>query len=387
MDRITVSVIIPIYKGEKYIPYWLDIISKNVAQLEADNVELIFINDYPDEELQQIVMPSNFNAKVYNTNVNRGIHGARIYGLNQANGNYVIFLDQDDRISEDHIATQLAAIGDADAVIGNGLNEHYCCERKDVIYANELAHQNAGLLDVMIECGNTIVSPGQVMILKKSIPEIWTRNILKNNGADDYFLWLIMLSEGKKFAVNRKNIYLHVATGANLSLIDSFMHASLREMLFYLDQERVIESDRLRKIEGRIGSKRNRWNVINDMFDRWLYAVTYGQKTEDYFKTHGYNKVAIYGMHKVGGRLYGILKNTEIEVRFGVDKNAEKYVYDIPLIKPDEIGDRINDVDVIVTTMANRYEAIKEMLYQKGFKAVISVDDVINYMIDKIESK
>lgn len=386
MDSMTVSVIIPIYKGEEYIPYWLDIISKNAAQMEADSVELLFINDYPNEELQQITMPSNFCAKVYNTNVNRGIHGARVYGLNQASGDYIIFLDQDDRISEDHIAMQLAAIGDADAVIGNGLNEHYCCERKDVIYANELAHQNAGLLDVMLECGNTIVSPGQVMILKKSIPEIWTRDILKNNGADDYFLWLIMLSEGKKFAVNRKNIYLHVATGANLSLNDSFMHASLREMISYLDQERVIARERLNKIEGRIGGQRSRWGVINDILDRWLYAVTHGQKTEDYFKAHGYNKVAIYGMHKVGGRLYGILKNTEIEVRFGVDKNAERYVYDIPLIKPDEIGDCIYDVDVIVATMANGYEAVKDMLYQKGFKAVISIDDVINNMIDKIKS-
>lgn len=386
MHKKTVSVIIPIYKGERYIPYWLDILSKNVEKLEGNEAEVLFINDYPAEELQQITSSLNFCAKVYNTNINRGIHGARVYGLEQAIGDYVIFLDQDDRISEDYIVTQLASIGEADAVLGNGLNEHYCCERKDVIYATELAHQNAVLLNVLLDCGNTIVSPGQVMILKKSIPEIWRRDILKSNGADDYFLWLIMLSEGKKFAINRKNIYLHVATGANLSLNDSSMHASLREMLSYLEQEKVIESEQLKKIEGRIGGQRSRWAVINDMFDRWLYAVTHGQKTEDYFNDHNYNRVAIYGMHRVGGRLYGILKNTEIDVRFGVDKNADRFVYDVPLIKPDEIGDRVNDVDVIVATMANGYEAVRDLLYKKGFKAVVSIDDVINYMIDRIES-
>ena len=81
MNKKTVSVIIPIYKGERYIPYWLDILSKNVEKLEGNEAEVLFINDYPAEELQQITSSLDFCAKVYNTNINRGIHGARVYGL------------------------------------------------------------------------------------------------------------------------------------------------------------------------------------------------------------------------------------------------------------------------------------------------------------------
>lgn len=387
MARVTVSVIIPIYKGDQYISYWVDKIGRNVDAIRNTEVELLFINDYPDVALEEVNEPITFYTKVINSGINRGIHGARVFGLEHAKGDYIVFLDQDDKISDNYLVTQLASIGDSDVVIANGLNEHYCCAGKDVIYADEIAHKNACSLEVMLGCGNTIISPGHTMIRKKSIPEMWKRNILKNNGADDYFLWLIMLSQGKIFVINREIIYTHVATGSNLSLVDEFMNASLREMIFYLGEEKVIADDELRKIEGRIGTS-NRRAIINRLYDRWLHAVTHGQNTGDYFKAHDYNKVAIYGMHQIGGRLYTILKNEGIEVSFGIDKNAARYVYDIPLFIPDDakLNCFVNEVDAVVVTIAKGFDEVKRMLLQRGYKVIISIDDVINYLIDGIQN-
>ena len=79
------SVIIPIYKGEKYLKYWLDIIEANKVSLQKVNstysFEILFVNDYPGEALTiEKSICEKLNIKVYNLLNNRGIHGARVFG-------------------------------------------------------------------------------------------------------------------------------------------------------------------------------------------------------------------------------------------------------------------------------------------------------------------
>ena len=40
---------------------------------------------------------------------------------------------------------------------------------------------------------------------------------MENNGADDLFLWLLMLSRGAKITINPERVYTHVDTGRNVS--------------------------------------------------------------------------------------------------------------------------------------------------------------------------
>ena len=64
---------------------------------------------------------------------------------------------------------------------------------------------------------NLIRSPGQVLIRKSSIPAYWSEQIMKNNGSDDAFLWILMLCSGARAAVNEELVYEHVYTGENTS--------------------------------------------------------------------------------------------------------------------------------------------------------------------------
>ena len=79
--------------------------------------------------------------------------------------------------------------------------------------------------------GNKIVSPGQVLIRKDIIPKIWMKCHMKNNGADDFLLW-ILLFEQKHINVvyNPKAIYYHCYSQDSVSHRSNLMRRSEAEM-------------------------------------------------------------------------------------------------------------------------------------------------------------
>ena len=110
-----VSIIIPIYKGNGYIESLLNKIEKNYQGSQKE-IEVIFVNDYPDEEII-VGSQHDFPIRIINNEMNQGIHQTRINGLKKAVGKYILFLDQDDEISDFFIKSQLEHIGDADLCI------------------------------------------------------------------------------------------------------------------------------------------------------------------------------------------------------------------------------------------------------------------------------
>ena len=160
---------------------------------------------------------------------NSGIHATRVNGLNAAEGEFVQFLDQDDRITDSCLLSQYNSIGNADFVIGNGYDE----ERnggKHLIFTNPSVQSAAGDLKCQYYYNNLIRSPGQVLIRRSSIPVYWAEQIMKNNGSDDAFLWILMLCRGAKAAINEEVVYEHVYTGENSSSNNEAMLRSQMEV-------------------------------------------------------------------------------------------------------------------------------------------------------------
>lgn len=121
MKRI--SVIVPIYHGRKYINGMIAQIESCVAECRGEYaLELLFVNDSPDEPIDSL-SSEKIEIRVIETNRNRGIHGARVRGLEHCTGDYILFLDQDDRIRPTYFSSQLAHLGDSDAVVCRLLHE------------------------------------------------------------------------------------------------------------------------------------------------------------------------------------------------------------------------------------------------------------------------
>ena len=208
-----ISVIIPFYKGQQYLDYLLEILDKN-NNLIDEKMEVIFVNDYPDEKLE-INNVYSFDIHVINNKENMGIHHSRVNGLNQAKGKYILFLDQDDEITAECIKSQLEHITNADLCIANGIMESD--SESHLIYKNKRSQDYLKKQIGFIKVRDLIVSPGQCLIKKESIPEFWKHHFLTVNCADDYMLFLLMIDKKCEFAVNYDILYTHKYTGINIS--------------------------------------------------------------------------------------------------------------------------------------------------------------------------
>lgn len=111
------SIIIPIYKVEKYVHYTLE--SIYCQKFAENNFEVICVNDGTPDNSMDIVnrfASSHENLHVINQE-NQGLSGARNAGLQQAKGKYIWFVDSDDSLENNALKEVLNIIKNQDADI------------------------------------------------------------------------------------------------------------------------------------------------------------------------------------------------------------------------------------------------------------------------------
>ncbi len=114
-----VSVIIPVYNSEKYIAKCLDSVIKQTYQAH----EIIVINDGSKDKSQEIIdkyVEKHPNLIKAIKQENKGVSKTRNEAIKKAEGDYVMFIDNDDFIDKDYIETfaKEAKSGDYDVVLG-----------------------------------------------------------------------------------------------------------------------------------------------------------------------------------------------------------------------------------------------------------------------------
>ena len=101
--RISISIIMPVYKVEKYLPKCLESI---LAQTFSD-FEVVLIDDGSPDGSGQIgekYAAQDSRIKVFHKE-NGGVSSARNYGIGKAQGTYVAFCDSDDWVDPDWLET------------------------------------------------------------------------------------------------------------------------------------------------------------------------------------------------------------------------------------------------------------------------------------------
>ena len=83
------------------------------------------------------------------------------------------------------------------------------------------------------------------------------------------------------------------------------------------------------------------------MMNEWVKVKQEGKSLTEYFKKNGYKKIAIYGMSYAGETLLDELSETDIEVVYGIDKNAESIYLNINVVTMEE---NLEEVDAVVVT-------------------------------------
>lgn len=391
MEECDVSVIIPIYKGIRYVEFWKKKIEANYRCMQHSGdykIEVIFINDYPEETLNVTdSVYAGISIRGYNLKVNQGIHGARVYGVDKAIGRYIVMIDQDDMITDDYLISQLEAIGSCDGVVCNGYKEQFCMNMKRKIYSNVDKQRQVVHLMNYVALGNSIISPGQVMLKRDSIPELWMRNVLKNNGADDFLLWVLMLADDKKFEINQNCLYVHIGHAFNTSNDYVGMKMSELETIDILEKECVLSAENLKILKNRskkddIGNKK--FLKMVHIYDLWMYLKNRNAKISDFLIYNNIHKIVIYGMGYIGSRLLDELSGSNIQVLFGLDQEGDAIQTRVPVyrIGEDVVKNEINDADIVIVTSVNAKEEVENDVKKISNVPVILFEEIIVKMID-----
>lgn len=339
-----ISIIVPLYRGKRYISNILNMVNENQRTLKEHgiqkSIEIILVNDYPLDNIDPILDCNNISIQLYENAQNFGIHKSRLRGLAKAKGIYILFLDQDDEISPSYLWRQLKYLEGADAVISNGIYR----DNKIIYKGYEQQRQAVSKDNYMIK-ENTIVSPGQILIKKEAIPDLWGRYVLKENGSDDVLLWVLMLCGGKKFAVNPYIDYRHNEDGENASLNFIKMRRSVIELLDTIEKGKLLnDKDRIQftKMSKRRIEKYESYIKLFENWDRILENITI------LFTKKIYMNIAIYGYGVVGKRLLQDLEVRDIKPVCVIDKAALSF-RDVPyqICTPKNIP---RNVDFIILT-------------------------------------
>ncbi len=120
------------------------------------------------------------------------------------------------------------------------------------------------------------------------------------------------------------------------------------------------------------------------LLDRWMTCMRKGKRITSFFDDNSYSIIAIYGLGIIGRQMVEELKGSNVEVKYGIDRNSHNIVMDdITMFSLSNIGD-MPEVDAIVVTPLQEYIEIERVLLDYGRKEdIFSFDYIIHY----IESK
>ena len=234
-----ISVITPFYNGNKYMKQLFSILEDNYKTLKTDfpnsEMELVIVNDSPEITVDLNFINVKFEYRVVTHECNLGIQQARVTGVDNCKGDYILFLDQDDVLFENAIAKQFELLinENSDMVICNAYMES-ADGKRDLLYKKRTDFNRLHDLKFFLKSHNVIKSPGQCLIKKTMVPTEWKKYIMKKNGSDDLFLWILMFEKKCKITVNKEPLYIHKYTGENLSDSEEKMSISSLEIVDFL---------------------------------------------------------------------------------------------------------------------------------------------------------
>ncbi len=193
MDNILVSVVIPAYNCAAYISNAIE-----SALNQGIDSEIIVIDDCSNDNLDEVMEKySNNKSIVYlKKKKNSGVAETRNYGVRQAKGKYVAFLDADDIWAPEKLSKQISLIESGNYALcatarelinQNGVSLGRIIPVKERITYKELLKHNC------INCSS--------VLLKTDIAKEFPMH--SDDSHEDYIMWLEILQKyGEACAVN-----------------------------------------------------------------------------------------------------------------------------------------------------------------------------------------
>jgi glycosyltransferase involved in cell wall biosynthesis len=164
LNHPLVSVIIAYYKQEKFIAETV----RSVQQQTYPNMEIIVVDDGSPVPACS-VLPESSDVLVLRTE-NRGCPAARNFGFKQSCGDFLVFLDSDDRLTPGAVEAHLKALAEhPEAALSFGA-QRIIDERGLEIRPPHICRPRRDYFLMLLE-GNPIGCPGATMIRREAFIE------------------------------------------------------------------------------------------------------------------------------------------------------------------------------------------------------------------------
>ncbi len=205
-----VSILIPVYKAEKYIEQCLQTVLSQTYQ----NLEIIIVDDAsPDSSMviakkltQQTV--NTFDIKILHNEKNQGIATVRNILLDNAKGDYILFVDSDDYLERDAIQSLVdIAINTNCDIVRCGYYEIKGKNKRPI--KQRPWSDKTDLLKQHIKAWDSIEAMWQLFIRRSLIEEHHIRFAEGVNASEDHLMMIKLYFYANSIANLEKPVYYY----------------------------------------------------------------------------------------------------------------------------------------------------------------------------------
>lgn len=414
MEKI--SVIIPTYNRERTIRYCL----KSVIEQTMKPYEIIVVDDCSKDNTIDIIEKMNIeNLKIIKLESNSGAQVARNRGIIEAKGEWIAFQDSDDEWVKDKLEKSIVK-----ALKGN----------YDMVYSTYYVKRDK-TEDMYIENIRNIEGESYKKLLEGPAPGfpsiiVKKKCFLDHGLLDDkvvaYQEWDTSISISKNYKIgyiNEPLFIYHLHNGENISKnslkgaqgYEYIVNKNKNDIIQFLGKDMLLEHykrivkmcieahqiEEAKKYELKIMDIKyeiiedgrevmdsnlvlaNRYKKYYSICNKWIKILNVKGSLIQYFQTREYKKIYIYSDGELTHRLLEDIGDKLDNLAGIIVKNkcnfAKKYIY----YNKYEIDNDENNLIIITPIYA--FEEIKNELVGFFKGKIISIEDLINEIIDKDE--
>jgi glycosyltransferase involved in cell wall biosynthesis/aminoglycoside phosphotransferase (APT) family kinase protein len=291
-----VSVIIPVYNGERYIEKCL----QSVLSQTYKNLEIIVVNDGSTDNTGKIIMKYSPTVLCLEQD-NKGVGQARNTGIRTARGDYIAFLDADDLWEADKVARQMDIFPRYPSVIAIG------CARIDIDSEGVvMSHRKSRYTGRPINMREILLCKGPVVGLSLSCLVVLKTSLLDaglfpedRELSEDYDCWIRLANKGDFYILPDALCKYRITS-------NSAIHSSVDRT--YSSQVAILERYRdfltVKQYQRRLSK------IMTDWGEEFLFQEKSGaiEKFRQALSKNPWNLTAWWFLTKYFGKKYFLLK-------------------------------------------------------------------------------
>lgn len=302
---VLLSVIVPTYNVEKYLEKCIT----SLATYLPNHAEILIIDDGSTDSsglIAEEMKKTYSNVEVFHKE-NGGLSDARNFGIKQANGKYMMFVDSDDYVNNSIVEIFKYLDKDVDVVFV-GFTIESLKKSRQINYAAEgLIEGNENVVKNALAI-RTIKNSACLKVVKKDF--ILENNLFFNNGFSEDFEWTGRLFCHVNSAILTNLNYYHYAQREG-SIMNSFSKSKFHDII---NHAKSITNEVERVCSNKIITKRIKqyvgFNIVS-IFRNIKHCHTKQDKLEveklmkDNIQYIKHQKPLLMKLFVLGGRIFG----------------------------------------------------------------------------------